>query len=192
MQFNRLNPMRDRLYLEKKLAEILGLQRDDLRHARKNAGLKKGPDFLEAADRSIVLTGHGFAKILEFWRATGVNFPAADDPDWDKLVAAAEIGLTPEITGNDPDGSIAASTTLVMTSDLEAVALRVIRIFPNPHLLEARYEIGHDGRRVTVSVPTNRNFVPNMRILGRPKAPGSSSFDLVGRCPRQKGKALPR
>jgi hypothetical protein len=68
-------------------------------------------------------------------------------------------------------------------------AMLVTRVCPNHHLIQAQFLVDpRDSRRVFVSVKTNKNFVPGMKITARPKAPGSSAFELVGPCPRRRGK----
>lgn len=156
------------LYLEKKIAEALGVTRADVRHARKTA-LKEGRHWHDT-ERGIVLTPTALAILIEYWRAMGL-VPILDDAQ------LADAFLEPEKNG---------------AADHSVVLLRVTKIFPNPHLLEARFDVTPiDARRVRVWVKTNKNFVPNMRFAGQPKALGSDQFTIVGRCPRRKGKGAP-
>lgn len=163
------------LYSEKKLAEIFGLTRDDLRHARKTA-LKKERDFTEIP-AGIVLTASGIGRLIEYWRATGLRTTITLEQLAACLVHHSDIADPEEPT--TANGSAPPWDTMV--------ALRVVRTFSNPRCLEARFP---DGRRVQVTVGSNLNFVPNMGLNARPKAPGSPVYELVGRCPKRKGRAL--
>jgi hypothetical protein len=64
----------------------------------------------------------------------------------------------------------------------------VIRSVPrNIHIVVCEKKEG-DGELVRVRVRSNANFLPGMEIRGMPHPDYSDVFDLVGRCPRQRGR----
>lgn len=65
--------------------------------------------------------------------------------------------------------------------------LTVTHICRNPHLLDAKKG---SGEKVRVWVPNNSKFVPKMELRARPRSHGSlpNFFELVGRCPRKRGR----
>jgi hypothetical protein len=63
--------------------------------------------------------------------------------------------------------------------------LVVSRVFPNPRLIEAQNP--ETGEIVRVSVMSNMNFRPSMKIKARPQT-NSPLYRIEGRCPRFPGK----
>jgi hypothetical protein len=64
--------------------------------------------------------------------------------------------------------------------------LAITRVFPNPHLIEARDP--ETNELVRVSVPNNVNFRPRMTLKARPVARGAHLYRLEGRTPRFPGR----
>jgi hypothetical protein len=71
------------------------------------------------------------------------------------------------------------------TAPPQAVEITVLRLWPNPRLLQAKTA---EGELVRVWVPKNKNFRPGMKIKARPPANGSFQYTLEGRCPRYPGR----
>lgn len=64
----------------------------------------------------------------------------------------------------------------------------ITRVYPNPHLILAQADT---GELVRISVPSNKNFRPRMKVKARPfKGPSLSPtlYRLEGRTPRFPGK----
>jgi hypothetical protein len=69
----------------------------------------------------------------------------------------------------------------------EFVELTVTRVYPNPHVIEACLD--ETGELVRVSVMSNTNFRPRMKIKARQPVPdGPQLYRLEGRCPRFPGR----
>ena len=71
-------------------------------------------------------------------------------------------------------------------TDNEVRELAITRVFPNPHLIEARDVAS--GALVRVTVPSNKNFRPRMTVKARPWKPEQLLYRLEGRTPRFPGK----
>lgn len=63
--------------------------------------------------------------------------------------------------------------------------LVITRVFPNPHLIEARDPLTAEIMRV--AVPNNKNFRPKMTVRARPYR-NPHFYRLEGRTPRRPGK----
>ena len=152
------------LYAEKKLAELLGRPRADLRSARKK--MEPGRDFRAEAGKEIAYTGRGLARLYAM-----EIIPAGASVTEARIIEAGSAGAE------------------LKEAPLAPVWLRCTKVYPNRRLIQARFDVAPaDGRRVDVQVKDNRNFTQNLRLQARPRAAGSTSYELVGRVPRQRGR----
>jgi hypothetical protein len=152
------------LYLEKKLAQKIGVPREQLAELRKQVVQKK---HTWTEGRETVITEQGLARVLEVLRATS-NSPLSATDFTDCL-------LHPPINKNGATAS----------NGVALAELTVVRIYPNRRLLRARLE---DGPEVDVRVPDNKNFVPKMKLRARPASDRPNTWKMEGRCPRSRGR----
>jgi hypothetical protein len=68
----------------------------------------------------------------------------------------------------------------------EPIDLVVVRIFPNPHILQAKKPESEE--LVRVRVPNNANFRPLMKFKARPDPNAEGLYKLEGRTPRFPGR----
>lgn len=150
------------LYLEKKIAELLGLQRKDLRFVRRECKLKKRKDY-SATHRDIVLTEAAARKILAYVKET-------------LRVALTEEQLAQCLSELSPAEKKEDATQ----------ELIVKRCLPNERLLLATDPAGGE---VTVRVMSNRKFLPKMslRAVFIGNQAGQPTYQMEGRCPRIRG-----
>lgn len=152
---------------EKKVSELLELPREKIREIRTIALELQDPEHFEIVKREVAYTPTGLARLLEYLRATGGEIPAELD----------------DFVGGDSNSAEAAPEE---PGEPESETLIVVHVCKNRHLIDAKKE---GGEPVRVWVPNNRKFVPKMELQGRPRNGQASDFyELVGRCPRRKGR----
>lgn len=159
-------------YYEARLADLLGLQRDELKFVRDEILEKK--DGL-AADwrlegREIVLSADALQKVLAFL-AKG-----SPDSNHDALDFSSAMVVNPE-------KKEAASAATASKTPPTIEELTVERLYPNPRLLLAKNK---KGETVRVRVPNNVNFRRAMKLSAQLVAP--DVYQLKGRCPRYPGR----
>lgn len=151
------------LYLEQKICDTLGLDRDDMRAIRKEA-LTRNEDYGQRG-REVVLCAVGLVKLLGFLREKGAAIPSdADFSDCMHPSAKKEDPATPPTE--------------------EPIEMVVIRKYPNDRLLLCR---DPQGASVNVRVKNNENFRPEMSLRARWDAT-KTAYVMEGRCPRYPGR----
>lgn len=161
------------LYLEKKLAEKIGVPREQLAELRKQV-LPKKQTWTEG--RETILTQGGLARLLEVLRATSnAGVPETDFSDC--------LLNPPE---KKEPGSEEQATETVPATNGAIVELSVLARYKNKRLLKAIEP--ESGAVVDVRVPNNENFVPKMRLRARPVPGRADVYQLEGRCPRSRGR----
>ncbi len=148
------------LYLEKAVAERLGISRKDARYLRVEL-LKKKKDWT-ILGRDLVLSQAALDRMVKYMRKADNDLPEELDFRDCRYVAPAEK-------------KTAATTDLV--------TLQVHRTLANPRLLVAATA---ERELVNVQVKSNANFRPGMSLTARPA--GERKFKMEGRCPRFPGR----
>jgi hypothetical protein len=156
--------MNDNLYIERKVAGLLGLRREVLKYLRDEL-LKKGPGWTMHA-KEVVLTQGGLDTLLNRLSVT-------------THAGAAALDFTPSlVTGPD-----APEKKESPAARPDAEDLTVLKIFPNYRLLQA---VTATGEKVNVEVKNNANFRPKMKLKARLVKAGR--YTMEGRCPRFPGR----
>lgn len=158
------------LYLERKIAQELGLTRDEFRHVRTSL-LKKKRDWDEL-ERNTVLTGAAVERVIAHLQKAGT-------------ITAGDVDLAPCLYESAEEKKSAAQSA----EQAGLVELTVFKLEPNPVLLRAKDPA---GAVVTVRVLNNTNFRPRdhrgrpMTLRGRCERPGV--YVMEGPCPRFPGR----
>lgn len=184
------------------VARVIGVKKRRLVATRKQR-LAKGDDW--ALVRNIVsYTPAGLEKLLAALGLSGAAFAWPAPGEWsdadhepeaggealdgagEALAESPKIALAlpaPGHTARDQAAALGAQVVKIEAGKVEQ--LTVVRIFGNPSLLEAARD---DGTRVRVRVAKNENFIRGMKLKARLPAAGSPVWDLVGHCPRWRGR----
>lgn len=156
-------------YYEPRLADLLGLQREELQFVRDEILEKKAGADWRREGREIVLSAAALQKVLEFL-AKGSPDSNHDALDFTSALVA------------DPEKKEVAATEPSAPPAIEE-QLTVERLYPNPRLLLAKNK---EGEMVRVRVPNNLNFRRAMKLTALLVEPGV--YQLKGRCPRYPGR----
>lgn len=181
---------------EARVAEVLGLTRDEVRAWRKEH-LAEGEGYLRAG-REIEFTRTGLDAI---WQAFGLGAKGPEKKEGGPPSPAGADGLEAGGGGEDGGGEKqAADEASGAGNDPEkkegpelpvarnATVLVVVSIPRNPRLvLAVEKKEGAAGSPVRVRVRDNRKFVPRMVIRAVPTE-ADGVFQLAGRSPRYKGR----
>jgi hypothetical protein len=149
------------IYYEAKIAERLGITRDQIRFVREQA-LKEKKHW-RLSGRDVVYTDDGVKKFLRY---LAVDLSAAD-------LNSCLVPVREKQKGAAPKNAPATGT----------IELTVKRCFANPKLLLATDSAGNEVR---VRVPRNRNFKVKMKLHAQ--RVNESLYKMVGRCPRYRGR----
>jgi hypothetical protein len=156
---------------EESVAKKLGLTRVALASIRKEM-LLQGQDWLMDG-RWVMITESGQDKLFNKLGINGAVQPVDSGRNGGEQDVAG-LGLPV------PDGSIPSEpVTLVVNS------LRPPR---NRRIIEAYNPNSPSGKTFRVQVRDNQNFVPGMEIRAKPHETYPDVYELIGRCPRYRGK----
>lgn len=184
------------------VARVIGMKKRRLVATRKQR-LAKGDDW--ALVRNVVsYTPTGLEKLLAALGLSGAAFAWPAPGEWsdadqepeaaggaidgagEALAESPKIVLAlpaPGSTARDQAAALGAQVAKLEAGKVEELA--VVRIFGNPALLEAARA---DGTKVRVRVASNANFIRGMKLKARTPAAGAPVWDLVGHCPRWRGR----
>lgn len=155
-------------YFESKLSEKLGISRDELVAIRRQL-LQKKQEHWKMLGRELVISRAGVDLLLaSLIEKTGAGI------DLSKILSCAV-----------PQQSTTSKAAPPPQKNGE-VELTVKRLYPNDRLLLATHPETQEQLRV--SVPSNANFRPAMKLKARPQGDPRQPWKLVGRCPRFPGR----
>lgn len=165
-------------FRQSRLVNRLGVSIDVIREARE--GLVEGVDWMHRG-QVVLFSQVGVDRLAARLKVNAGTRPDVESGDVSPQSKRGPIALLPE-----------------RASSLESVvAMRVVAIPRNPHLvvcvpadgagMPVKPLAGGAAPRANVKVQSNVNFVPGMLLKARP-AEVVGMFNLVGRCPRFRGK----
>lgn len=177
-------------YREERVAEVLGVTRELVREKRAKL-LAEGVGYARAG-REILITQAGFDALTEAFGLVKKEAPECSQTGTE--IGGGKFRYTDSQTAQkwqdfDPENGAPEKNKAPVTPVIERpiAVLIVITVPRNPKMVLAiKKEAQETSDPIRVRVRDNKNFVPRMELKARETASGV--FELVGRCPRYRGR----
>jgi hypothetical protein len=174
-------------FAETEAARVTGIPQLCFRAVRKTRTVLEGADWAKV-DGRVMYSREGLKKTVAGMSSlkgaeAAPSLDAALGVDWPDFCLLPDAEALDAGKKNDGACGVSAGSEVILRSSVVEEA-RVTRFFLNPKVLEARLE--KSSAPVRVRVKSSVNFVRGMLIKVRPL--DAHLWELVGRCPRFRGK----